>query len=445
MADKSDIKKQQYTTLTENHRFANFHNQTLYQPDPDSSYLPLTSNTLARLVYQHFPFATTAQIRELEHKVRNDSPDRSNLDHLIGLPDDRVWNTRTLSYEPSQDTILRTAVAPHPASAPAVNAYLLELAAGDQALAQDYLQALAPLFMYSKPTGVIWFVGNGANGKSALINAVYRIIGNHLTSLTVGAIEDGRDTLVLNGVIGNICRESSEGRIEDSERYKAIGTHEPFRVHKFNSQEMVTITTNFHTVFNANNIPIFSDKTEGARRRTLVVPFPARFKDDPNFEARTFTPEFLGGLLHLILEATHIIRENHTQYKFSPATLGAKEDYDNEVNSAEAFLAHLREKNIKAFTNYTLLRIAYENWCMDNGLVPLGITSLKRVMTRMANATSSTIRDKDGIVRRWYLIDNTTTEEAKELQTFDNGFSVGIKSAPEEKPELVQNKLGEDW
>jgi putative DNA primase/helicase len=296
--------------------------------------------------------------------------------------------------------------------------------------------------MYTKPTGVIWFVGNGANGKSALINAVYRIIGHHLTSLTVGAIEDGRDTLLLNGVIGNICRESSEGRIEDSERYKAIGTHENFRVHKFNSQEMVEIKTNFHTVFNANNIPIFSDKTEGARRRTLVVPFPARFKDDPNFETRTFTPAFLGGLLHLILEATHIIRDNYTQYQFSPATIGAKEDYDSEVNSAEAYLAHLRSKSIKAFTNYGLLKIAYESWCTDHGLVPLGITSLKRIMTRLANAQSATVRDSAGVVRRWYLIDGTTTEEAKKLESFDNGFSVGIKAEPEAPK---QTALTEDW
>ena len=441
MADKSQVKQEQYETLTEHHRFANFHNQTLYQPDPTSSYLPLTSPTLARLVYQHFPFATQIQIKEIEHKVRNDSPDLSNLDHLVGFPS-KTWNTRTLSWEDPQDTILRSTISPNPQSAPAALSYLLQLANGDPLLAQDYVQALAPLFMHSRPTGVIWFVGNGANGKSALINAVYRIIGNHLTSLTVGAIEDGRDTLLLNGVMGNICRESSEGRIQDSERYKAIGTHENFRVHKFNSQEMVEIKTNFHTVFNANNIPIFSDKTEGARRRTLVVPFPARFKDDPNFERKTFTPAFLGGLLHLILEATTTIRDNYTQYSFSPATMGAKEDYDNEVNSAEAFLAHLREKNIKAFTTYGLLKVAYESWCSDHGLVPLGITSLKRVMTRLASAQSSTVRDKDGVVRRWYLIDNTTSAEAKELESFDNGFSVGIK-APPTKP--VQTNLGKDW
>jgi len=441
MADKQDTKKQQYETLTENHRFANFHGQTLYQRTPQDSYLPLTTPILANLLYQHFPFATTAQIKEVEHKVRNDSEDLSSLDHLISTPT-RQWNTKTLSFQTPTDSPLHSPITPSPKSAHLAQAYLLELSNNDPLLANDYLQALAPLFMYTKPTGVIWFVGNGANGKSALINAVYRIIGHHLTSVTASAIEDGRDTLVLNGVLGNICRESSEGRIDDSERYKAIGTHESFRVHKFNSQEMVEIKTNFHTVFNANNIPIFSDKTEGARRRTLIVPFPARFKDDPNFESRTFTPDFLGGLLHLILETTKTIRDNGYRYNFSPATLGAKEDYDSEVNSAEAFLGHMREKNIKAFTNYHLLKIGYESWCSDNGFVPLGITSLKRVMTRLANAKGTTMRDKDGIVKRWYLLDNTTSEEAKNLESFDNGFSVGIK---QEKPKPSQTQLEGNW
>ena len=438
---KIEAKQQQHETLIKHHRFVNFHGQTLYQPTPESPYLPLTSPTLARLLYQYFPYASTPQIKEVEHKVRNDSPDHSHLDHLIGFPN-QTWNMNTLQWEPPQDTILRSPITPSPKHAPLAQKYLLQLANGDQLLAQDYLQALAPLFMHSKPTGVVWFVGNGANGKSSLINALYRIIGNHLTSLTAASIEDGRDTPRLQGVIGNICRESSEARIEDSERYKAIGTHEPFSVHKFNSQESITIHTNFHTIFNANNIPIFSDKTEGARRRTLIVPFPARFKDDPGFEARTFTPDFLGGLLHLILETTTLLKKNHLQYAFSPATLTAKGDYDAEVNSAEAFLAHLREKNIKAFTNYRMLRLAYESWCMDHGLVPLGITSLKRVMTRLALANSSTVRYSDGAVARLYLIDGTTPTDARELESFDNGFCVGIKAAPATP---TQSKLAKDW
>lgn len=442
---KTKIKQQQYELLATKHRFVNFRGAPLLL-DPDSNaFRPLTSDTFARLHYQSFPYATIAQIKEVEHLVRNASPDLSHLDHLIDF-NGRVWNTRTLSFETGDpDTVLRSQILPQADHAPKVQKYLLQLAAGDQLLAQDYLQGLAPLFMEKKPTGVIWFIGGGANGKSALINAVYRIIGDHLTSLTVSAIEDGRDTPRLNGVIGNVCRESSEGRVEDTERYKAIGTHEPFDVHKFHSQDSVRVNTNFHTVFNANNIPVFSDKTEGARRRTLIIPFPAKFADNPSFEAKTFTPSFLGGLLHLILEATALIQSNGFQYSFSKATLTAKGEYDAEVNSAEAFLAHLRSQRVKAFTNYGMLKTTYENWCLDHGLVPLGITSLKRVMSNIAFAESNTFRDSEGKVRRWYFIDKHNPKDLLETPKDELGLHIGLHS--EITPDLtpVQSALGEDW
>lgn len=442
MDQKQKIKEQQHSVLTTEHRFVLFRGSPLYLDPISNAFQPLTSDLFARLAYQSFPYASISQIREVEHLVRASSPDLSALDYLIDFGG-QVWNTRTLSFEEGDpDTVLRSPLSPNPRSRAKALNYVTQLAAGDKDLAWDILQGVAPLFMDKKPTGVIWFVGGGANGKSAFINAIYKIIGSHLTSLTVSAIEDGRDTPRLNGVIGNVCRESSEGRVEDTERYKAIGTHEPFDVHRFHSQDSVRIQTNFHTIFNANNIPIFSDKTEGARRRTLIVPFPARFKDDPNFEERTFTNDFLGGLLVLILEATQLIADNGYQYRFSKATLTAKGDYDAEVNSAEAFLAHLRKNKVRAFTNYNILRISYESWCSDHGLVPLGITSLKRVMSNIAFAENMTFRDADGMVRRWYFIDKAKPGE--ELTSLDNGMHVGLKT-PTPSATPTQTKLEPGW
>jgi phage/plasmid-associated DNA primase len=176
------------------------------------------------------------------------------------------------------------------------------------------------------------------------------------------------------------------------------------------------------------------------------VPFPAKFADNPNFEAKTFTPSFLGGLLHLILEATLLIKDNGFQYSFSKATLTAKGEYDAEVNSAEAFLAHLRSQRVKAFTNYGMLKMTYENWCLDHGLVPLGITSLKRVMTNIAFAETYTFRDDEGKVRRWYFIDKATPQNDKlETPKDELGLHVGLHS--EITPDLTpkQTVLTEDW
>ena len=451
MSDKkADIKKQQYEKMTTSYKFIKFRGAP-FVFDPDTTlYTPLTSDLFGTLFYAQHEHASITQIREVEHKIGLVAPTMDHLDHLIQFQN-QTWNTKTLQFTTTKDSpILRSPVAPDSDTAPALR-FLTELAKGDSDLANDILQAIAPLFMHKKPAGVIWFVGNGANGKSSLLDAIYRIIGHHLASMTVASIEDGRDTPRLQGVIGNICRESSETRVVDAEKYKAIGTHEPFEVHRFHAQAPVLIKTNFHTIFNANNVPIFSDKTEGSRRRTLIVPFPAKFPDNPNFENKTFTPEFLGGLITLILDATHQIRDNGYRYKFSPATIGAKHDYDSEVNTAEAFLAHLRKNKVKAFANYRILEMSYENWCSDNGFIPLGRTNLKRVMTSQALANRQSYRNPETQqVQNAYFIDKA--DPKAQLTSIPNGMLVGLDANldPEIKfetmpPKAKQGELGPDW
>lgn len=405
---KQHQKIRRYQALTEQYKLINFKGQTLYLDQEFYRFKRLTSDAFARLAYEVHPGALIQQIRELEHMVRAQAPDVSHLAQRVALDADTDWDMRSLSrVEPDESTVFRMEVGPNK-DTKAASEFMLQLANGDPDLADDMVQAVAPLFMARKPAGVIWFVGTGANGKSALINAIYKIMGHHLASLTVAAIEDGRDAPRLNGMMGNVCRESSESRVDDTERYKAIGTHEPFDVHKFHSQDMITITGDLHHIFNANNIPVFGDKTQGARRRTLIVPFPARFADDPTFEDRTFTPEFLGGLLELVLEATHTIRDNGYQYRFSEATQQAKQAYDSEVNSAEAFLQHLRANRVEAFTNYAMLKLAYEAWCSAEGLIPLGVTNLKRVMETQARVERKSVRVGEKVTK-WHIFGDSTT------------------------------------
>lgn len=453
------VKQQHIELLSAQYRFIIFRNQPLFAPStpPDSHphphWQPLTPSAFARSAYQHFPYATISQLNEAYHRLRATAEDvTSTTAHLIGTPDPALtWDTSRLRFasSPPPTVVLRSPITPLPDAQPLAQAYLTELADGDTELAGDIAQALAPLFMATKPTGVIWFIGGGANGKSALINAIYRIIGDHLSSLTVADIEDGRDTPRLNGVIGNVCRESSEGRIADSERYKAIGTHEPFDVHKFHSQEMVRVEPGFHTVFNANNIPVFADKTEGARRRTLIVPFPAKFRDDPTFEQRTFTPEFLGGLFSLLLDTTHRIKRNGYRYDFSARTQAVKDDYDAEVNSVEAFLKFMRKYKVQAFSNFTLLRVAYEAWCQDEGLVPLGLHALRRVMKTAAKIEPFTVLNEKGVEEDWFFIDDHRPDPKVRLDPLNSGILSGLKAPPSAEslatPFPVQSQIGDEW
>lgn len=377
--------------------FVRFKGATLVTAPGTMGYVPLDADRFARLAYEEFGYGVSkSNIADLLHGVEAAAPDWTEYSHLIGFGDGRVWNARTLDWDPIADEyVYETSIIPQAAGSPGyvkAKSFLLELSMGDEPLAYDYQQAIAPLFMKTRPSGILWFLGDGANGKSALMAALYMCFGRFFASLNTSQLEDGKSLPVLQGKLGNIVQEGSEARIEEASNYKLIGTHQSLTVRRMYTQDVVTVSGDFHTIFNANNIPTFADKTEGTRRRTWTIPFPAHFKDDPGFEERTFTPEFLGGLMTLALEAAVSIYNNGNQYEWSKATLDAKALYDTNVNSAEAFVAFLSDSNIRAVKNFGVLNTNYHYWCIDHGFPEMTVVSLKRVLLKKLGATWKSLR-----------------------------------------------------
>lgn len=368
-----------------------------------AGFAPLTRRTLADAIYDRDQSVAKSMIDQVLDTLESVADDWTDTARYIGFHD-KVWDATNLQFVDDQlHYVYASCIALNdsPRVIAKVRKYLLDLADGDEGLARDYLQMVAPLFMTNRPVGVIWALGAGANGKSSFLNILYRIFPNHLTGLTVEMIEDGRATPALRGTLGNIVRESSEKRVDDTAKYKNIGAHEPFPVRVLGTHDTVMVDTNFHSIFSANNLPVFADKTMGSRRRTLLVPFPATFADNPNFDDDTFTPEFLGAFVHLVLEETHSIAEHG--YQWSKASKTMQDRYNQDANTAEAYAHYLDELGIVAFKNYHLLRLHYETWCSGNGTVPLGRTHLTRAIENVLHPVAKSYRDEGVQVRRYFL------------------------------------------
>ena len=397
--DAGELKKDsivaiQAESVFQKYQVISFNNRAMYLVDePFEHYIPLTKERFDRIAYNLLPGPTRSRVSDVYALVCNRADDLSDSNHLILFgqrdsttnPDERaiVWDSRALSpiaYEPDR-CVWRS---PYPQLKPSRTdepmEFVMQLAGGDEGVYDDIMQAIAPMIMDKKPDGAIWFVGDGANGKSTLMDALYRIFPGQLASLTVKSLTDGRDTPMLNGQLANIVKESSEGRIDDTEIYKAIGTHEDFSVHKFHSQDPLTIKGNMHHIFSANLIPAFNDKGFSARRRTFIIPFNERFVSDPSFEERTFTPEFFSQLIGEMCKYAVRIRDQGYKYKWSAKTLGAKADYDTEANNAEEYAGELIAQGVVAFDSFQPVKMDYENWCAENGYVPLGIGNMRRAL-----------------------------------------------------------------
>ena len=423
--------------------FIKFNHQTMYRSN--GGYKVLTREDMIPIYWEEFPGGSMSQVGESQEIISGLAQPHSDprigdyIATAVNTANPKVWDTKNARWltpeETPLDWVYQTDIVPNNNTAP-VKKWLLELAQGDEDLAYDYIQAIAPIMLQNKPAGIVWFVGSGSNGKSSLLKVVHKLFSRYLVSMTTAALEDGRDTPRLNGMLGNICLEASEARVEDSERYKALGTHERFSVHKFHSQETIDVFPNCHTIFNSNNIPTFRDKTKGSKRRTLVVPFNATFADDPNYDAKLMTPEFLGGFLQLLSEAATELHERGTKYKWSDATNIAKGEYDDSVNSAEAYVKYMVDANIVAFKGYRHLYISYENYCSANGLEPLRVGQLKRAVGETFPVWQRWMVEEDGKRFRCY----TTTDDFEGVRWWDDGMA----TRHDLKPEMAQAELG-DW
>ena len=317
--ERKPVKQLRAEMLRRTNRIARFKGATIIEES--NRWVDLTSDKFAEACYKKFGDGLNkSAVNDLEHLFRTTAPDMSDKAQYIAFGS-QVWDMKTLDWTQDiadEDCVYR--IPFDPIEGDKKIPFVMDLACGDEGVYDDIMQSVAPILMDKKPTGVIWYLGGGANGKSTLVHLLYKIFGSYLTEITVKQLEDERDTPQLNGKLANICKESSDGFVEDTRTYKSIGTHESFSVHKFHSQDMVEIEGNVHHIFSANNIPTFGDKSYGARRRTLVIPFNNRFTPDETFEDKTFTKKFIQRFVSEMLKYTAVLKDQNYEYKFSDTT-----------------------------------------------------------------------------------------------------------------------------
>lgn len=470
VASPGDVEKEQpkesvvsYSArmVAEQHTVVSFRNRAMIQMrDPFPHFVPLTKEMFDRIAYPLLGGVTRSRMADAYAALINTQPDFTYNEHLIlfGLEDwsdgayadsgyyhekgtTKMWDCELLEWvdtEPAQ-AVWRSPYGVVETHKPIP--FIMSLAGGDEGLYDDIMQSLAPMVMQRKPDGVIWWVGDGANGKSTLMDAIYKIFPGQLASLTVKTLMEAKDTLRLNGTLANIVKESSEGRIEDTEIYKAVGTHEDFSIHKFHSQDTITIRGNLHHIFSANTIPTFNDKGYSARRRTFIVPFTQTFESDPTFEQRTFNSELFGQLIYEMTRYAKRLRDQGYRYKWSSQTLAAKLEYDADANNAEEYAKEIIRQGVVAFDSFNPMKMDYDNWCADNGYVPLGVTNLRRALGALGFDRMS-VKTPGGSVVKRYMLPVAKAAELQEISVGRPGMYTipGFKPAEDKEPEVPEFK-----
>lgn len=309
---------------------------------------------------------------------------------LSFVKENGVYGYKFLKHSPDFFT---TRSIPHSlgktSTAPAFQEFLKQILPDemDQKLVQEIFgYTLFPLNLFQK---AFIFVGEGANGKSTLLNVLRLILGRrNVSSLGIDGIDPSRTfplaTLVSR--FANISEDMNEvGKVAEG-FLKQIISGETLvleRKHK----DPFEWTANTKLIYSTNTLPRFSDKSDGIFRRLVVLPFTQKFLDEGKQRKELSTAEFwvesgeLPAITRWAFEGLQRLLKNGC-FSESPNALKEKTEYRAESNPAHVFL----EDHVQLLDNVEMpscnLYGGYSEWCKSHGYHPLSAVSFSKEVKR---------------------------------------------------------------
>jgi P4 family phage/plasmid primase-like protien len=118
------------------------------------------------------------------------------------------------------------------------------------------------------------FTGSGANGKSSIAAALEALIGSENVSHL--GFSDLAQRFALNGLIGkrlNVGSEWAEGNRLAEDVLKRIASGDGCFLDRKNAELLVNVRLPVKLLFLCNELPRFTDKSDGLWRRLVILPF----------------------------------------------------------------------------------------------------------------------------------------------------------------------------
>ena len=297
------------------------------------------------------------------------------------------------------------------AKAPRFEQFMKEVFAGDPD-AEDKAKAILELMGYTLMAHCRYekfsmLVGNGANGKSVLLDVLISLIGKeNIAGVQPSNFSNSFQRAHLHGKLANIVTEIKEGQVIDDEALKGIVSGESSTVeHKFKDPfDMTPFSTCW---FGTNHLPHTRDFSTGLFRRAVIVEFNNTFSyelgncdvhlnDKLNLE--------LSGILNLALSAyANAIKHGFTMPESCEA---ARKKWRVEADQVAQFVEEECNKDPEGKTPVSELYADYTMWAHAAGV---GKTVTKKTFTTrlqnlgFARGHSGDVRYIGGIVKKPYV------------------------------------------
>ena len=214
------------------------------------------------------------------------------------------------------------------------------------------------------------FVGNGANGKSVLLDVFAELYGDYHkhTAMDVFMFQHSRsnsnDLARLHDARVVTANESADGKKIDEERIKTI-TGGDLVTARMLYEEHSTFRSKIKLVMATNTLPKISDYTEGLWRRMRIVKFDRQFlPEERDTDLITKLKEEMSGILNFALEGL----EEYNSIGLNPPdkVLRATQEYRNESDFVAQFIEECIEENLDNRVPSKLVYQSFLIWYEEN-------------------------------------------------------------------------------
>ncbi len=219
-----------------------------------------------------------------------------------------------------------------------------------------------------KAQAVFFLVGDGANGKSKMLEVLMEIIGRQfISALNIEALTTNRfAAAALVGKRLNVCTEE-ESKYLRGDKFKALVTGDPIQVDR-KYQDSFVFTPTAKYLFLTNEMPSFDTINHGLRRRMKIVPFHRTITDaerDPDIVEK-LKAELPGIVGWALAGAQKLVQKNY-QFTEAAAMKATLQDFEDNTSSALMFFRESYEPFPDGFISNTDLYQHYTFWCEENG------------------------------------------------------------------------------
>jgi P4 family phage/plasmid primase-like protien len=214
-------------------------------------------------------------------------------------------------------------------------------------------------------------VGQGGNGKKVLLETLEALVGAENCSAV--ALEDFKSEFHLSETLGkslNIVSEIGDVQKLPEGRLKAFVSGDKMSFNR-KYRDPVSVCPTARLVFATNEVPRFSDKSEGIWRRLIILPCDVVI---PEERQDKLLPqkirEELPGILNWALKGAGAVRERE-YFAIPSASKRAIEGHRQESSPARRFLTGHCEVDPNGHVPTEMLYKIYRQWSLDMGHPPL--------------------------------------------------------------------------